>query len=74
LKITDLNIYSLDISDEMHLIAKTLKKKSYAIKSFQLQAMFTRPFSDDFADLIVVEVQYSSWKIKKPFLKRFTAF
>jgi len=66
-KITDLKIYSLDISDKMQEIAianienKGLKHEIFPVKG----DVHSLPFSDDFADLIISRGSMFFWENKE---------
>jgi len=70
-KITDLKIYSLDISAEMRLIAKeNIENEGLNHKIFPLIGdVHKLPFNDDFADLIVSRGSIFFWKDKKTCFK-----
>ncbi len=70
-KITDLNIYSLDISAEMHVIAKkNIEREGLIHRIFPVIGnVHQLPFSDNFADLIVSRGSMFFWKDKKTSFK-----
>lgn len=70
-KITDLNLYSLDISAKMHVIAnKNIEKEGLKHKIFPVIGnVHQMPFSDGFADLIVSRGSMFFWKNKEASFK-----
>jgi ubiquinone/menaquinone biosynthesis C-methylase UbiE len=66
-RITDLNIYSLDISDRMNEIAnENIEKERLNHRIFPVIGdVHQLPFSDDFADLIISRGSMFFWEDKK---------